>query len=416
MPSARHISEAISWFPGLLRLPRSPGTGVSLVLLRSAQKDGVMFPIRPRHPQQRSAPTVLVLRHNAGLGGMGRAAEFFTPVLRRLCHAPTVVVLSAERTSDSFEASWPAKIGTTASAVRRCAQALVTESPDAVYLPIAQWGLPLLRDALVVALAKATGSTPVLHLHGAQLPARLSRALFLRKALGGAHWIVLSEDVSADLRASGCRTRSVTVIRNPAPQAHPETRALPQQTGAPSTALGASRPMRVGWLGTMCRAKGFDILCEAVDRMKRSGAAVEFSVAGMRRDVPHSRMGCVDRDLGVIQPADVRAFWSVVDVFVLPARWAEGLPFVLLEAVQAGCAVAGTPSPGCAELFRHGCVDDVEPTAASVAGFLEACRTDLDGVRDRQQKAWHRLRPLYAHDRVEESFARFWDTAPFGEG
>jgi hypothetical protein len=61
-------------------------------------------------------------------------------------------------------------------------------------------------------------------------------------------------------------------------------------------------------------------------------------------------------------------------------------------------------------------VDDVEPTVASVTGFLETCRTDLDGVRSRQQKAWHQLRPLYAPDRVEEAFARFWDTAAFGHG
>jgi glycosyltransferase involved in cell wall biosynthesis len=347
---------------------------------------------------------------------MGRAAEFFTPALRRVCDVVDVISLSAERVSDRFEVPWTSKAGATASAMRRCAWALVSKRPDAVYLPISQWGLPLLRDALVVTLARASRSTPVLHLHGAQLPAKLSAAPLLRKALGGAHWIVLSEDVAAELRASGCRMRSVTVIRNPASEVHLEAEALSPRNRTPSTASGAARPLRVAWLGTMCRAKGFDIVCDAVDRMKRSGAAVDFSVAGMRRDVPQSRMGCVDRDLGVVRPADVPAFWSTVDVFVLPARWAEGLPFVLLEALQAGCAVAATPSPGCAELFRHGCVDDVEPTVASVTGFLETCRTDLDGVRDRQQKAWHQLRPLYAHDRVEESFARFWNAAPLGQG
>ncbi len=374
-----------------------------------------MFPFRPRDTQP-SVPTVLALRHSAGLGGMGRAAEFFTPSLRRLCDVVGVVSLSAERMSDHFEPPWLAKAGATGSAMRRFARVLVAKRPDAVYLPISQWGLPLLRDALIVALAKAGRSTPVLHLHGAQLPARLSAAPLLRKALGGAHWIVLSEDVAAELRASGCGTRSVTVIRNPAPETPLQASAFPTRNRTQPADPGAVRPLRVAWLGTMCRAKGFDVLCEAVDRMKRSGAAVDFSVAGMRRDVPESRMGCVDRDLGVLQPADVPGFWSAADVFVLPARWAEGLPFVLLEALQAGCAVAGTPSAGCAELFRHGCVDAVEPTVASVTAFLEACRTDLDGVRDRQQEAWHGLRPLYARDRVEESFARFWETSILGQG
>ena len=99
---------------------------------------------------------------------MGRAAEFFTPMLRRLCDVVGVVSLSAERMSDRFEPPWLAKAGATGLAMRRFARMLVAKRPDAVYLPISQWGLPLLRDALIVALAKACRSTPVLHLHGAQ--------------------------------------------------------------------------------------------------------------------------------------------------------------------------------------------------------------------------------------------------------
>jgi glycosyltransferase involved in cell wall biosynthesis len=374
-----------------------------------------MFPIfrrRSRQSSQPSAakrpdgparPSVLVLRHGSGLGGMGRAAQFFTPLVESHCRVPDIVCLSADRGgSDRFEARWAAKVSATAAALQRCAHLLLTRRPDAVYLPISQWGLPLLRDLLVVLCARAVRCARVVHLHGAQLPTRLSKSPALRIMLAHAHWIVLSEEVAAQLRASGCRTASVTVVRNPAPPA--DTSQLP----------GPPHVLRVGWLGTMSRAKGFDVLCAAVGQLKDRGARLEFRVAGMRHDVPPSDLAVVDEDLGVLAPAQVSSFWAKVDVFVLPTRWVEGLPFVLLEGLQAGCVVAATPSPGCAELLGHGCVNPVEATVDSVAGFLTTCLNDLDEIRRRQQKAWEELRPLYQPERVEEAFVRFWRNSGLG--
>lgn len=334
---------------------------------------------------------------------MGRAADFFTPLLESQCRVVAVVPLTADRTgSDRFEASWTAKARATAAVLGRCAFLLTVRSPDAVYLPISQWGLPLVRDVLVITLARVTGCTPVLHLHGAQLPGRLAASGVLRRALAGAHWIVLSDTVATELRASGCRARSVTVVRNPAPAAATSGRV-------------PARPhvLRIGWLGTRCRAKGFDLLCGAVGRLKDRGTDVQFSAAGMRMDVPDAHMASVDEDFGVLAPRSASSFWSRTDVFVLPSRWVEGLPFVLLEALQAGCAVAATPSPGSGELFSRGCVERIESTADSVAAFLEHCVADLQGIRRRQQRAWEELRPLYAPQRVEESFVGFWRDTSF---
>ncbi|MEU6094478.1 glycosyltransferase family 4 protein [Streptomyces sp. NPDC047079] len=329
---------------------------------------------------------------------MGRAAEFFTPVLTSRCQVPAVISLSASRAgSDRLAASWSAKASATAAALGRAAYVLIGTAPSAVYLPVSQWGLPLLRDVLLVLLARTTGSTTVLHLHGAQLPARLAASPVLRASLGGCHWIVLSEAVADRLRASGCRTASVTVLRNPAPPAAP-----PAREAAPSRAL------RVGWIGTMSRVKGFDLVCGAVEALKGQGLGVEFRVAGMRHDVPLTRMACVDEDLGVLDLSEALSFWAEVDVFVLPARWVEGLPFVLLEGLQSGCAVAATPSPGSAELFGQGCVEPVEASVESVAGFLKACVDDIDDIRRRQQKAWEELRPRYEPASVTEEFVRFW--------
>ncbi|GAA3040997.1 glycosyltransferase family 4 protein [Streptomyces glomeratus] len=329
---------------------------------------------------------------------MGRAAEFFTPVLTSRCNVRAVISLSASRAgSDRLAASWPAKATATLTALAKATYMLIRTAPNAVYLPVSQWGLPLLRDVLLILLAKAAGATPVLHLHGAQLPTRLAASRVLRASLGGCHWVVLSETVAEQLGATGCRSASVTVLRNPAPPATPSSRE-----SAPSRAL------RVGWIGTMSRVKGFDLVCGAVDVLKRQGLEVEFRVAGIRHDVPPSHMACVDEDLGVLDLSEALSFWTKVDVFVLPARWVEGLPFALLEGLQAGCTVAATPSPGSAELFGQGCVEPVEATVESVAGFLKACEEDIEDIRQRQQKAWKELRPRYERDCITEEFVRFW--------
>ncbi|MBN0048820.1 glycosyltransferase family 4 protein [Streptomyces actuosus] len=328
---------------------------------------------------------------------MGRAAEFFTPILQAHCRVVGVVCLSADRAGKDFDARWSAKFRATTGAVWRCAVRLLTASPDALYLPVSQGGLPLCRDLLIVTLARMFGCAAVVHLHGSQLPARLASSRVLRALLTGAHWIVLSEAVAAELRASGCRAQSVAVVRNPAPPM-----SAPPEASAPGDALC------VGWLGTMCRAKGFDIVCRSVRRLKDRGLPLTFTVAGLRLDGSAADMACVDEDLGVLGPGQVVAFWRSADVFVLPARWAEGLPFVLLEGLQAGCVVAATRSAGAAELFGQGCVESVDSTVDSVTGFLQACTADLEAMRRRQRKAWLDLAPLYEPTCVEESFVRFW--------
>lgn len=360
-----------------------------------------MFLIRPRFLRRPARPAVLVFRHSARLGGMGRAAEFFTPLLTSNCHVSAVISLSADRgASERFEASWPAKVRATAAALGGGAYLLVRRTQRAVYLPVSQWGLHLVRDTVLIGIARAVGCTVVLHLHGAQLPARLAANRMLRALLAGAHWMVLSEAVAAQLVASGCRTASVTVLRNPAPPM-----VSPAAEGSPS------RVLRVGWLGTITRAKGFDLVCNAVGRLKRQGLDVGLRVAGLRLDVPVAEMGYVDEDLGLLDPTEVMSFWSQVDVFVLPARWVEGLPFVLLEALQAGSVVAARPSPGSAELLERGCVEPVEATEVSVAAFLTTCVRDLEGIRNRQQKAWKELRTHYEPECVERTFMRFWQEA-----
>lgn len=92
----------------------------------------------------------------------------------------------------------------------------------------------------------------------------------------------------------------------------------------------------LGGLGRLTEAKGFDLLIEAVRRLRAMGYPVEASIAGegperdrlegAARDLPVRFLGFVE---------DTRSFLATIDVFCLPSRW-EGLPFALLEAMMAG--------------------------------------------------------------------------------
>ena len=80
---------------------------------------------------------------------------------------------------------------------------------DVVYIPIAQWGLPLARDTMLVATARMLGVPVFIHLHGSQLVARLAsersglptRLCF--RMVRGCHWGVLSHSLERTLRAIG---------------------------------------------------------------------------------------------------------------------------------------------------------------------------------------------------------------------
>lgn len=94
----------------------------------------------------------------------------------------------------------------------------------------------------------------------------------------------------------------------------------------------------IGGLGRLEPAKGFDLLIEAVRRLRAQGHPVEAVIAGEgteRERLEAAAQGLPVRFVGFV--TDTRAFLAGVDVFCMPSRW-EGLPLALLEAMMAGTA------------------------------------------------------------------------------
>ncbi len=251
-------------------------------------------------------------------------------------------------------------------------------SPDAVYLPISQWGLPLVRDVLAITLARVTGCTPVLHLHGAQLPGRLAGKRGTAQSTGRS-----TLDRAERHRRDGTARQVPRTIGDRGPTPRPP---LPRRGACPHA------PMCCVSAGSARGAGPRASTSSAVRWADSRTVAPTFS--SQRRECVWTYLmptASVDEDFGVLAPRSASSFWSRTDVFVLPSRWVEGLPF----GSSKRCRPAAPWLPR--RLRKRRTLQprlrgaDREHPAGTVAAFLEHCVADLQGIRRRQQRAWEEL-------------------------
>jgi glycosyltransferase involved in cell wall biosynthesis len=155
-------------------------------------------------------------------------------------------------------------------------------------------------------------------------------------------------------------------------------------------------PVRVGGVGRLTAQKGFDLLIEAIRRLREHGLAVEAVIVGEGPD--RAKLEAVAQGLPVTLEGftpEVGSVLESLDIFCLPSRW-EGLPFALLEAMMAGlpCVAAR--------------VGDV-PEALGAAGALvppDDLESLIEAVRDLvRSPARRRELGAAAHARAVERYS-----------
>lgn len=122
---------------------------------------------------------------------------------------------------------------------------------------------------------------------------------------------------------------------------------------APRAGLRPSRPLRVLYVGKLCRAKGVESLIRAMDLLPFGPQDVELCLVG-----GYSDQAQYDRivDLagrcrfpvafrGRVSQDDLVLSYNSSHVFVLPSFF-EGLPLVTVEALASGCRAVVTNLPG----------------------------------------------------------------------
>jgi glycosyltransferase involved in cell wall biosynthesis len=164
---------------------------------------------------------------------------------------------------------------------------------------------------------------------------------------------------------AGLPNGSVTVIHN----------------GVPAGATEPPEPLAqgqvIGSAGRLDRQKGFDVLVDALALL--DGITAVVAGEGAERAALEQRAreaGVADRFLLPGSTEDVPQLLRALDVFVLPSRF-EGLPLVLLEAMEAGVAIVAADVGGVAEAVVDGETallvppDDPDALAAAIRTLLE---------------------------------------------
>jgi glycosyltransferase involved in cell wall biosynthesis len=221
----------------------------------------------------------------------------------------------------------------------------------------------------VVRFLRFTPPAKILHLYGARTLALAARgagmkviervnllrgpeagglvrsALVDRLLLGLAHFVIVpSRAMEAQLLARGVPAEKLRLIPNGVFLEPPSaTRSILRER----LGVAADAFMVLG-VGRLARVKGFDVLAEAFERVKRALPRAVLLVAGEgpERSLLEKRFPCV-RLLG--EREDVADLLAAADCFVQPSR-SEVLSNALLEAMLAGKACVATNVGGTAEV------------------------------------------------------------------
>ena len=166
--------------------------------------------------------------------------------------------------------------------------------------------------------------------------------------------------------------------------------------------------------GRLSWEKGFDVLLEAMARLRKSVPDICLVLAGegRERQALEARSRRLAIDAAVLMPGyldDARAFMGEFDVIAIPSR-TEGLPVLLLEALMAGRPVAATAvgeMPAVIASCDAGtcaCPDDPR----SLADLLEAKLKDAKDQAESDRRAT-RAADLYSADTMATAYAELYD-------
>ncbi|MCE5240461.1 glycosyltransferase family 4 protein [bacterium] len=164
----------------------------------------------------------------------------------------------------------------------------------------------------------------------------------------------------------------------------------PNFVHAPATPVDTAAPRhrQVVYVGQIVRAKGVDLLLEAWQRLAPTGW--KLVLVGDGPDLPGWQQAYPDSDAllwaGRRTREETMAIVSQSSLLVLPSRWYEGMPLVLLEAMAAGTPVL-VPQHGAFLSMLH---DEAEGRffAPCDAASLEATLREMLAADETQWRRW----------------------------
>jgi glycosyltransferase involved in cell wall biosynthesis len=308
--------------------------------------------------------------------------------------------------------------------------ALLRERPAVVHVPVAQNRLGFLRDCLFLLPARLLRVATVVHLNGGYCSFFREAGPVVRRvsrvALGGAARVmVLGERLRNQLDGVVPPEKVVVV-----PYGVPDPQAERPADGADGGAVGdrgaRGRPLRVLYLGTLNRTKGFVDLLAAAEQVVAERDDVEFVFAGdfatpydARAAEPfRERLGDRARFVGVVDGAAKAEALTGSDLFVFPTYYEfEGQPLVILEAMAAGLPVISTDHGVIAETVVEGGTGRLVPARepARLAAAILELAADPEARTRMGRAARARFLAEYTLEAWADRIETVWRDASRGE-
>ena len=301
---------------------------------------------------------------------MGGAERFLEHLLAELPAGVEVCLLGRDR--QVLEAIAAARPGTRVTVLpmtyRATLRAVRACRPD-----VAHANLTALTSCRALVLAALTLRIPVVLVDHLPTPGLTWRGRALQRLVtrrSAARISVGEQSARLAERYAGLPAGTVGAIRNGIPRREP----LPARETTTCT---------FGFLGRLEPQKGLDVLLRALARVPAATVEIMGS-GGQAAELARLavELGLAERVRFTPGSPDTAGFWAGIDVFVLPSR-AEGLPLVVLEALQSGRPVLATDVGSIREVLDEQVAVLVPPgDVDALAAALRALAEDAD-LRDR---------------------------------
>jgi len=215
--------------------------------------------------------------------------------------------------------------------------------------------------------------------------------------------ISVSSDEAEHAVTLGIGRRKLVLIENGIETWSPERIARARAETRARLGIGAD-DLVVGFLGRLAAQKAPDVALRVFRRLLDERPATRLVLAGdgpetERVDALLSELGLADR-VARLSAAHGPDVIPAFDVFLMTSRY-EGFPYVLLEALAAGCAIVTTRVGGVADCVVEGVngavVDTLDPDA--IARQVIAIADDPALLRRMQASARERA-ALFSIDRM----------------
>jgi len=176
--------------------------------------------------------------------------------------------------------------------------------------------------------------------------------------------------------------------------------------------LGLSGKTVVTMISRVIREKGVIEYLQAAERISARRKDVRFLLVGPRgsegsQAVDETTLQRYSHCIDYLGPRrDVPAILGLTDLLVLPTKYGEGVPRVLLEAGALGVALVATDAPGCQDVVRHEWNGLIVPhgSVEPLAGAIDRLVRDQDLRRLMGERARTRVGEEFSLDKVASEY------------